>query len=308
MAKGITRIRFSRTIGNVLEQDQDQMSGQIEGLARQVVAMLQQTDVWKWAEAAMAKGRGHGLDDEGADGLDLDEEDMDLGDEGMDLGDEEADLDEGADLESLGADLDEADEDLDQAGQAAQRHLHRMSKRLAATTAGQAAAQRHLERDGNDHPLRLTDGAKVRRYFRGRHAALRRYEARFRHGGHDRYPEVRGYRGRLTEPTPTDEQYGQSVPGMPGDVHWKPMDNLLPDPAKPYSPYTEGGEGRFMQQGHPNDDPAAHKAGKNESVYERQARIVKVSQELAEKWVNKFDVGQQARDEAGRYCSGDDEE
>jgi hypothetical protein len=330
LARGVTRIKYSKHLGKVLELDQDEDSmrgsyptaaGSTEDIVHAVLAALKREPVWAWAQEQVDE-IDRGQQDDGAempqDPSELDE----LADEEM--GPEEFadhDPDEGADLDSLGADLDEAEEDLGQAeededldeeeapvrmsnqpaaaavGQAAQRHLHRMSRRLAATTAGQAAAQRHLERDGNDHPLRLMDGARSRGR-RDPHAGLRRYEARFKHGSHDRYSTVQGYRGRLTEPTPTDEMYGDSVPREAGDVRWKSMDQLL----------SARGDPTTVRGTHPDETSAGHPQGTTRNVYETQQAAQRMAESMARAWIERGDVSQQSRDEAGRYCSDPDQD
>jgi hypothetical protein len=270
-----------------------------------VLRALEKEPVWAWAQEQVDE-IDRGQQDDGAempqDPSELDEmaDEEGLGDEGLDVLPEGPD-EEAQDLDSLEADLGEAEEDLQEVQFDEQDGADlpvRMSRQLAATTAGQAAAQRHLERNGNDHPLRLMDVARSRGR-RDPHAGLRRYEAKLRQGAYERYPGAVARRGSITEPVPTESIYGRDVrDNTQPEYPWRSMDSLLPAKGDPTT----------VRGTHPDETLAGHPSGSTPNYYEKQRAAQQAALDLARKWVSKSDVGQQARNAAGQYCSGQDEE
>jgi hypothetical protein len=237
------------------------VSNDRDGLVHMIVESIKQSNVWKWVEDQMRRQEAGRHDQE--DGDLYDQPDLDEfaeEDEFDDEGDDLADLDE-ADL-----DVEDAEDDLD--------------------------AFESARRDHGERPVR----AGRRRVDPS--AAARKYAARFNTPGR-RPPQSHGYRGRLTETTPSDELYGDA-PGdeQPGD-QWKGMDHLLPKQDGGYPTYCpEDADGQYAR-GHAAGRPADH--------YAKAREAQRMAAEAARAWVSREDhhVG---RDAAGRYLAGDDQE
>jgi hypothetical protein len=142
-------------------------------------------------------------------------------------------------------------------------------------------------------PVEMDDGRQSR--------GLQRYERKYRQGGHDRYGDVPGYRGRLTE-GPTDNVHGISVHSSTSeDARWEPMDDLLQsrDRTNPL------GTGPNY-----NVEPSnrTHPKGSPEDHYAKARQAQRMAEEAARKWI-KGDCDcptSQYRDEAGRFLADEE--
>jgi hypothetical protein len=192
-------------------------------------------------------------------------------DQGLDGSEEEADLD------SLGADLDEAEGDLENA-------------------------------EMDEEPLREGRGRQVRHAKRP-HDLLYRMEARMRNRPPypNRHPNAVAKRGSISEDS-RFEVDGFSTSHTSEPTPWRDMWEKVAGGDRGRPTHSEGSneKGKFLALEGGSDAGKAHGRGKNESVYERQARAVKAAQELAEKWVRRSDVGGPSKDEAAKYLRQED--
>jgi hypothetical protein len=288
-------IRFDRNSRYQLPRNNMETSDIVMG----VLEALKQTDVWKWCEEQMSqqqgpKGQGHGLG-EGELGPNLEEQAGEYQEGYPHRPYLDGHEDEEMDLDDVGDDLGNAEDDLQNAQM-------------------------------DEVPLRESQYASARRYMAsGRTARERlsrrgdtpeqtliRYEARFKGKGsaHSRYKDVRGYRGRLTE-SPEFQVEGYTTNYSQEPVGYKDMADKLQTPDGPLSPYEgespeERSRREFYQKSHPDDSAAAHKAGKNESVYETAKRAQAAAVSAAKAWIEKGDCSQAAKREAAKYVRDED--
>jgi hypothetical protein len=195
-----------------------------------------------------------------------DQDDGDLWDEpDLDEFAEDAEFDdEGDDLAEEEFDLDEAEEDLDSLESA--------------------------RRDHGEEPVR----AGRRRVDPS--AAARKYAAQFNTPGR-RAPYAPNMRPRLTETSPSDELYGDSVGGSEqAQDQWTDMSGkVATDPDGTDHVHGQGVDDR--QKGHPS--------GTTRDVYATQRAAQRMAEEMARRWVERDDC-HTGRDEAGRFLGQDD--
>jgi hypothetical protein len=124
----------------------------------------------------------------------------------------------------------------------------------------------------------------------------RKYAATFNTPGR-RAPKSHGYRGRLTETTPSDNLYGDSVGGSEqAQDQWTDMSGkVATDPDGTDHVHGQGVDDR--QKGHPS--------GTTRDVYATQRAKQRMAEEMARRWVEREDC-HTGRDEAGRFLGQDD--